>query len=79
MRVLNDFKCVSCGNTKEHFVDSETTLVRCESCGSEAMKELKAPNFKEQTTGRNVSGKALVRWGKKRERQLKHERKGNSE
>lgn len=77
MRVLNDFQCPE-GHVKEHFVDSETTEVRCD-CGLIATKQLKAPMFKEKTTGRHVSGKALVRWGKKRERQLKHERKGNSE
>jgi len=77
MRVLNDFECPE-GHITEHFVDSTVTLVRCD-CGLEATKKLKAPMFKEQTTGRNVSGKALVRWGKKRDRQLKHERKGNSE
>lgn len=77
MRVLNDFECPE-GHITEHFVDSTVTLVRCD-CGLEATKKLKAPMFKEQTTGRNVSGKALVRWGKKRDRQLKQERKGNSE
>lgn len=76
MRVLNDFTCESCGTTSEHFVDSTVTSVRCE-CGQEATKMLKAPMFKEKTTGRHVSGKALVRWGKKRERQLKQERKAN--
>lgn len=77
MRIINDFECPN-GHITEHFVDSGTTTVRCE-CGSEATKLLKAPHFKEKTTGKNVSGKALVRWGKKRERQLKQERKGNSE
>lgn len=77
MRVLNDFECPE-GHVTEHFVDSTVTAVRCD-CGLEATKMLKAPMFKEQTTGRHVSGKALVRWGKKRDRQLKHERKGNSE
>lgn len=77
MRVLNDFECPE-GHITEHFVDSEVTAVRCD-CGLEAPKKLKAPMFKEKTTGKNVSGKALVRWGKKRDRQLKQERKGNSQ
>lgn len=77
MRVLNDFKCAHCGITKEHFVDSDVTSVRCE-CGSESLKLLKAPMFKEKTTGRHVTGKALERWTKKRERHLKQERKSSS-
>ena len=78
MRVLNDFTCESCGVTKEHFVDSSITSVRCD-CGGEATKELKAPMFKEKTNGRHVTGKALDRWERKRDRVLKQERKASPE
>lgn len=77
MRVLNDFVCED-EHITEHFVDSETQEVRC-TCGKPATKKLAAVTFKETTTGRNVSTKALVRWGKKRERQLKHERRRDTE
>lgn len=78
MRQLNDFHCAACGATKEHFLDSNIDSVTCE-CGAESQKLTRAVRFKEKTTGKHVSGKALVRWGKKRERQLKHERKTSDE
>ena len=62
--------------TKEHFVDSSITAVRCD-CGAEATKELKAPMFKEKTSGRHVTGKALDRWERKRDRVLTKERKAS--
>lgn len=76
MRILNDFMCPD-GHITEFFVESTTTSVRCE-CGKDATKMLKAPMFKEKTTGRHVTGKALERWARKRERAIKHERKSSS-
>lgn len=77
MRVLNDFQCPD-GHVTEFFVESTTTTLRC-GCGKEATKMLKAPMFKEKTTGRHVTGKALDRWERKRERGIKQERKASHE
>ena len=77
MRILNDFECPN-GHYHEYFVDSSETSVRCKECELEATKVLKAPMFREKTTGRHVTGKALERWTKKRERHLKQERKSSS-
>lgn len=75
MRVLNDFSCSSCGTTKEYFVTSETTAVRCD-CGEEATKLLSGVTFKANT-GKNATTKAVLQWAKKRERKLKQERKAS--
>lgn len=77
MRQLNDFTCASCGVTKEHFVDASTDAVRCE-CGGDATKKLTAVTFKENV-GRGATTKAILRWSKQRERQVKHERKASTE
>ena len=74
MRVLNDFECPS-GHVTEHFVDSNTTSVRCE-CGLEATKQLNGLTFKANV-GKNATTKAVLQWAKKRERKLKHERKAS--
>ena len=55
MRVLNDFTCDSCGVTKEHFVDSSITAVRCD-CGGESIKALTAVTFKADI-GKNATTK----------------------
>ena len=75
MRVLNDFTCDSCGVTKEHFVDSSTTAVRCD-CGAEATKKLSGVTFKADI-GKNATTKSILQWAKKRERKLKQERKAS--
>ena len=77
MRVLNDFTCESCGTTKEHFVDSSITAVRCD-CGGEATKLLNSVTFKADI-GKNATTKAVLQWAKKKERKLKQERKASQE
>ena len=77
MRVLNDFVCPD-GHITEFFVEYDVTTLRC-GCGKDATKRLKAPMFKEQTTGRNVTGKALDRCERKRDRAIKQERKASQE
>lgn len=77
MRQLNDFYCVACDVTKEHFVDTSTDTVRCE-CGGDATKRLSNITFKADV-GKNATTKAILQWSKKRERKLKHERKASTE
>lgn len=43
MRMLIDFKCPSCDNKFEKFVNSEVVDVECPSCSHIAHKELSAP------------------------------------
>ena len=71
---LFDFKCEA-GHTSERFVSSDTKEVECNDCGQLAVKQLNS--FGTWTEKRN--GIASDNWVKKRESQLKQERKANSQ
>lgn len=45
MRVLNDFRCQSCGNLDESLENRETTSISCKVCGGPAQRVLTAPVF----------------------------------
>lgn len=78
MRQLNDFTCAKCGTTSEHFVDSETTTVRCE-CGGESTKAVTKMTPKFNPFSKNATTKSVLQWAKQRDRKLQHERKTSQE
>jgi|TARA_R110000787_G_scaffold7867_1_gene26216 hypothetical protein len=70
---LFDFKCEA-GHIDERFVSSDTKEVDCNECNQRAVKQLSS--FRTWTEKRN--GISSDNWVKKRESQLKQERKANS-
>ena len=38
MRMLNDFRCLECGETEERFHDSDEGFLRCTLCGGKSQR-----------------------------------------
>lgn len=65
MRLLRDFKCKTCGNEFERFIDSETLTSNCK-CGCVADRVIGMPRVALDGTDPGFPG-AYDRWAKIRE------------
>ena len=74
MRVLNDFKCVDCGLTKEYFVDNERNAVECQDCQGLATKVQRPIRSSLDPISGDFPG-ATMSWEKQREDKMKAEQK----
>ena len=72
MRVLNDYKCESCGKVQERYIDSTILVVSCE-CGKEAHKSMVIPMVALDGTNPDFPG-AYNKWANVREQNLKVKR-----
>jgi len=77
MKIINDFRCGD-GHTTEHFVESDTQVVRC-ACGLDATKVVTTVHATFNATGKFATTKAKMRWAKQREQKIAEERKINAE
>ena len=73
MKVLNDFRCKSCGKTTEEYIDSGIQEIDC-SCGGLARKILGMPQVRLDGTDPSLPG-AYEKWANKRELWNKQHRK----
>ena len=76
-RILNDFRCHSCGAVAEHFVDNRETTVVCHDCRGTASKVQAAIRCNLDPVSGDFPG-ATDSWVRKRERQMKLEQKHSS-
>jgi len=54
MKKLRSFKCNTCKETQERFVEDGTTMINCE-CGKQAVRMISAPRVLGNTTGASPS------------------------
>ena len=78
MKVLNDYRCVQCGTTREYFVENSEKTVDCQGCGGTATKVRSVPNF--TLPGNDPAGfpTAYDQWNKKREQKIAQEKKAEN-
>ena len=78
MKVLNDYYCIGCGRTDEHYIESTLWTVPCKGCGLEATKVRAVPHF--QLPGNDQAGfpTAYEKWEKKRSQKIKEELRAES-
>jgi len=76
MRVLNDFYCPACDETREKLVDNMATKVACH-CGADMVKIMATPNIRLDGTDPAFPS-AYDRWATIRE-QKSHLAKRNKE
>lgn len=76
MRILADFKCKN-EHYSELYLDNDIRSTICPVCDAEALKQLSAPTVKLDPISGDFPG-ATMKWARVREKQIKHERKGNS-
>lgn len=77
MRVLNDFRCDSCGYTVEKLLDNTIRTIDCQDCDGIAKRVQAVPNFQLE----GVSGDyptASDKWIKNREQKMAQERKADN-
>ncbi len=70
MRAIYSFACDE-GHTTDKFIDSETYEIECPVCQAKAKRIVTPVTIR----GDSSSPKAVERWAKKREKQIKYERK----
>jgi DNA-directed RNA polymerase subunit RPC12/RpoP len=74
MRVLNDYRCISCGAENAYFVDTRVSSLVCQKCGGSATK-VQRPIMGHLDP---ISGKwpmATDKWARDREKKAEAERK----
>jgi len=76
--ILFDFKCTGCDAVAEHLVSSDTKVVRCKDCGSDANRLIPAPRCKLEGISGDFPG-AAIKWAKDHERAAKQAAKANSD
>lgn len=74
MRVLNDFRCGSCGHTHEEYLDNGITECSCPECGETSTRVLRPPKFHLDGTDPGFPG-AWEKWAKDKERRVKRAQK----
>lgn len=73
MRVLNDYKCNSCGKVHERYIENTILVIDCD-CGKEAVKTISIPMVTLDGTDPSFPG-AYEKWANTREQNLKVQRK----
>ena len=68
-----DFRCDTCNDTKEYFIDRDCKEIVC-GCGDTRYKVLSAPNFK-WNDAHNPNSPSADKWVKVREQKLAQEKK----
>ena len=76
MKILLDFKCISCGEVTERFIDSTVKEATCE-CGSISYRLISMPTVKLDGTNPDFPG-AYNQWANIREQRAKVNAKRNS-
>lgn len=74
--ILNDYKCIDCGNVHEDYVDMfgpDCNCPSCPECGGTTAKQFPAPQFKFKRG--QMTGSAIDKWSKARESHIKWEKK----
>lgn len=55
MKIMATFKCSKCKSSEELRVDSDTEVIDCNECGGESVRQLSAPKYFGNSTGRSPS------------------------
>ena len=77
MKRLFEFKCAD-NHVSEALVSTDVTAHPCKTCGLEAQRIVSAVRSRLDAISGDFPG-ATIKWAKNREKQIKHERKTNSE
>lgn len=71
-----DFTCLN-GHTHERFTSVETETISCNVCGSDAFRQVSAPQVRLEGVTGSFPG-AAMKWDKKHREQLAKEQKQNA-
>jgi hypothetical protein len=71
-----DFTCLN-GHTQERFTSVETETISCNVCGSDAFRQVGAPQVRLEGVTGSFPG-AAMKWDKKHREQLAKEQKRNA-
>ena len=72
MKILNDFRCGSCGHTFEKYADNLETP-RCHECGGETKRIITGTSFTLEGVTGDFPG-ASFKWEKRRDQKMEYER-----